>query len=43
MSLFPVIRRAGLPLSIAILIFAATSALPASAPMSPVQAQLALY
>ena len=43
MSLFPVIRRAGLPLSIAILIFAATSALPASAPMSPAQAQLALY
>src|SRR5438128_2013482 len=43
MSLFPVIRRAGLPFSIAILIFAATSALPSSAPMSPAQAQLALY
>jgi iron(III) transport system substrate-binding protein len=41
MSLFRVIRRAGLPLGIAILIFAATNALAASAPMSP--AQLALY
>src|SRR5438445_10804519 len=43
MSLFPVIRRAGLPLKFANLIFAATSALPASAPISPAQVQLALY
>src|SRR5436309_7224581 len=43
MSLFRVIRRAGLPLSIAILMFAATRLLPGSAEVSPAQAQLALY
>jgi iron(III) transport system substrate-binding protein len=41
MSLFRVIRRAGFLISIAILVFAATNTLAASAPMSP--AQLALY
>jgi hypothetical protein len=41
MSLFRVIRRGGFLVSNALLIFAATSALAASAPMSP--AELALY
>jgi hypothetical protein len=41
MFLFRVIRRAGLLISIAILIFRATKAFAADAPMSP--AQIALY
>jgi len=41
MSLWRLSRRAGFLVSIAILLFSATNALAASAPMSP--AQLALY
>jgi len=41
MFMHPVVRGAGIPLGIAVIIFAATNALAASAPLSP--AQLALY